>query len=541
MVVGACGRVPGWLVSHFFSLVSQAGCLWSGSRLACLPLLFTCLPGWVLVVGFPAGLSGSVLVVGFPAGLSPTSFHLSPTSFQAGRFWSGSRLACLPLPFVCLPLLFICLPLLFICLPGWVLVVGFPAGLSPTSFHVSPTFSPSSLLLGVLNSFLRCVRPLCHCWCPPISTSISIHLSPRSAASLAKHDPNPQAGVAILIPPGWVLTVEKTLVNHFAIAACVCYQACSIWLISLSVLTTAEPFSADHAAFLFICLPGLLLLVSALFRWPCSISIHLSPRSVIGGVRPFPLAMQHFYSCVSQACHCWCPPFSAGHVALLFICLPGLSLLVYSSPRSVTGGVRGHIALLFFCFPGLSLVCPCLMAMKHFYSFVSQVCHCWCPPFSAGDATFLFVCLPGLSALFCRQCSSLFICLPGLSLLVSALFRWPCSTSILLSPRSVTGVSLSIGHEAFLFICLPGPSLLVPCSISIHLSFRSVTGGVRPCPLAMKHFYSFVSEVRYCWCPPFSVGHVAFLFICLPCDFCLFVFQVWCLHCCFLPRSCHTV
>ena len=69
---------------------------------------------------------------------------------------------------------------------------------------------------------------------------------------------------------------------------------------------------------------------------------------------------------------------------------------------------------------------------------------------------------------------------------MSALFRWPCSISILLSPRSVTGVSLSIGHEAFLFICLPGPSLLVPCSISIHLSFRSVTGGVRPCPLAMK-------------------------------------------------------
>ena len=45
--------------------------------------------------------------------------------------WSGSRLACLPLPFICFPLLFICLPLpliclrlLFICLPvlfipGW--------------------------------------------------------------------------------------------------------------------------------------------------------------------------------------------------------------------------------------------------------------------------------------------------------------------------------------------------------------------------------------------------------------------------------------
>ena len=81
---------------------------------------------------------------------------------------------------------------------------------------------------------------------------------------------------------------------------------------------------------------------------------------------------------------------------------------------------------------------------------------------------------------------------------MSALFRWPCSISILLSPRSVTGVSLSIGHEAFLFICLPGPSLLVPCSISIHLSFRSVTGGVRPCPLAMKIHLSPMRLLSFC-------------------------------------------
>ena len=46
--------------------------------------------------------------------------------------------------------------------------------------------------------------------------------------------------------------------------------------------------------------PGLSLVVSALFRWPYSISIHLSPRSVTAGVRPFPLAMQHFWSFVSQ-------------------------------------------------------------------------------------------------------------------------------------------------------------------------------------------------------------------------------------------------
>ena len=41
--------------------------------------------------------------------------------------------------------------------------------------------------------------------------------------------------------------------------------------------------------FLKMCPPFVSLLVSALFRWPCSISIHLSPRSVTAGVRPFPL------------------------------------------------------------------------------------------------------------------------------------------------------------------------------------------------------------------------------------------------------------
>ena len=131
----------------------------------CLPVLFICLSGWVLVVGFPAGLSPtsfhlsprlgacgrvpgrlvslytsfhlsptSFLVVGFLAGLSSTSFHISLPGLP-GCLWSGSRLACLPLPCICLPFPFICLPLLFICLPGWVLVVGFAAGLSPTSLH----------------------------------------------------------------------------------------------------------------------------------------------------------------------------------------------------------------------------------------------------------------------------------------------------------------------------------------------------------------------------------------------------------------------
>ena len=82
------------------------------------------------------------------------------------------------------------------------------------------------------------------------------------------------------------------------------------------------------------------------------------------------------------------------------------------------------------------------------------------------------------------------IYLPGLSLVVSALFRWPCNISINLSP-SLRCPPFSAGDATCLFICFPGLSLLVsalfrwPCSISIHLSPRPVTGGVRPFLLAM--------------------------------------------------------
>ena len=83
-------------------------------------------------------------------------------------------------------------------------------------------------------------------------------------------------------------------------------------------------------------------------------------------------------------------------------------------------------------------------------------------------------------------------CLPGLSLVASALFRWPCNISIHLSPRSVTaGPPFSAGDATFLFIiCFPGLSLAVSalfrwrCNISIHLFPRFVTAGVRPFPLA---------------------------------------------------------
>ena len=195
--------------------------------------------------------------------------------------------------------------------------------------------------------------------------------------------------------------------------------------------------------------------------------------SVTAGVRPFPLATQRFYSFVSHVCHWWCPPFSAVSIHLpptsatasvrpfplamqrfyglsLAVSCP-CSISIHLSPRSVTA--RSVIAGVRPCSLAISIhlscrsvtpsvrpfplatqhffssrrsvtvgVRPCPLAMQHFYSCVSQVCH-W--------------------------------------LVGPALFCWPCSISILLSLRFVTGASLSIGHEAFLFICLPGPSLLV--------------------------------------------------------------------------------
>ena len=185
--------------------------------------------------------------------------------------------------------------------------------------------------------------------------------------------------------------------------------------------------------------------MSAPFCWPCSISIRLSP-SLHCWCLPFSVGHAAFLF-ISQVCHCWCPPLSVGHAAFLFMCLPGLSLVVSAlcrwpcsisillSPRSVTvvSLSVGHEAFPFTCLPG-PCHCWCRVAF-HFYSFVFQVCHWWCPPLSVGHEAFLF------------------ICFPGPLLLLSALFRWPCSISIHLSPLVS---ALFVGHAAFLFISLPG-------------------------------------------------------------------------------------
>ena len=212
--LGACGRVPGWLVSHFlsfvsqfFSFVSQAGCLW----------------------------------VGFPAGLSPTSFHLFPTSFIS-----------------------LLLGVLNALKNGR---LGFPAGVSPTSFHLSPTsfhLSPSSFHLS---------PRLGACGRVPAGVSpTSFHLFPIS------FDLSP--------------TTFHLSSTSFHVSPSSCLSPTAFHLFPL--LFICLPLSFICLLLLFICLPprlGACGRVPALFRWPCSISIRLSPRSVTAGVRPSPLAM----------------------------------------------------------------------------------------------------------------------------------------------------------------------------------------------------------------------------------------------------------
>ena len=57
----------------------------------------------------------------------------------------------------------------------------------------------------------------------------------KVVATLAKQNPGEQAGVAILFPPGWKVKEERVLVKHYAIAACVEFQACIIWLVSVYI------------------------------------------------------------------------------------------------------------------------------------------------------------------------------------------------------------------------------------------------------------------------------------------------------------------
>ena len=480
-----CSRVPGSLVSHllscvsqFFSFVSQAGCLWSGSRLACLPLpficlslLFICLPGWVLVGRFLAGLS-------------PTSFH-SPNSLllgvlnalkngrlgagwsgRVGCLWAGSWLACLPLPFMCLPVL-------FICLPGWVLVVGlaaglFPAGLSPTCFHVSPTSFHLSPRLFLVVGFRARLSPTCFHVSPN-----SFHLSPKLGA----------CGRV----PGWLVSHFLSFVSHFFsfVSQAGCLWAGS-WLACLQLP--------------FICLPL------------------LSPNSLLLGVQWSPWCWM-----VWSGSRPACLPLPFICLPVLFICLPSSVLVVgfaaglsptsfhlsptsfhlspssfHLSPRlGACGRVPGWLVSHF-----LSFVSHFFSFVFQFFSFVSQAGCLWsgsqlaCLPLPFICLPLLFICLPLL--FICLPV--LFICLPGWVLVVG----FPAGlspTSFHMSPTSFHLSPSSFNLSPRLGACGRVSGWLV----SHFLSFVS-------------HFFSCVCQggCLWCWLVSHFLSYLPLLFICLP-------------------------
>ena len=89
---------------------------------------------------------------------------------------------------------------------------------------------------GIIRSLLRAAPVLLQetKW-TEVQLQHLLHTWPdiKIATTFAKQAPNPQAGVAILIPAGWELNTHKVLVPHYAVAACVVFQACPVWLVSV--------------------------------------------------------------------------------------------------------------------------------------------------------------------------------------------------------------------------------------------------------------------------------------------------------------------
>ena len=267
VVLDGLGGFPAGLSPTFSFHLSPTSFQLSPSSFQLCPSSI-CLSGWVLVVGFPAGLSptsfhlfptsfhlyptsfhclpGRAPVVGFPGGPSPTSAcgrvlgwlvsHLLSfvCHFLSFGFPAGLSPASQTVALVLDGLVFNCVPVLCICLLGWVLLFPTSLNVSPISFHlflrlgacgpvpdwfvshfvafvshfllfvsrffsfvsyrlgacsrtsgrivsyflafVSHFFPKQFIVRGVTNSFLRRIRPLCHCWCLPISTGHVIFL-----------------------------------------------------------------------------------------------------------------------------------------------------------------------------------------------------------------------------------------------------------------------------------------------------------------------------------------------------------------------------
>ena len=366
----------------------------------CLPLLFICLPVLFRVGFCGAGLSPTSCHLS-PT-LSPTSYHLSPRLFsfvsQAGCLWSGSRLACLPLPFICLPLLFICPAGSCGWVCGWLVshVLSFVSHffhLSPSSFHLSPSsfhfwsprlgacgrvpwlvshLSPTSFHLSPFLSFVGFPAGL-----SPTSFPTSFHLSPSSFHCL---------WCLWSRVCGWLVSHFLSFVSHFlsfvshffsfpkqfTVRGSQCFKEWSpwCWMVWSGSRPPCLPLPFICLPLLFICLPSSVLVVgfaaglspTSFHLSPTSFhlspsSFHLSPRLGACGRVPGWL-VSHFLSfgfplpfiCLPLLFICL--PLLFICLPVLFICLPGwVSPLQWTKPTRQERCLMAYFAVLAFCLP----------------------------------------------------------------------------------------------------------------------------------------------------------------------------------------------
>ena len=150
----------------------------------------------------------------------------------------------------------VCLPSPFLVTVSTFLLVTVSA-LSPFILSLSPVLSPFLwVIVSVFPSVSFCLPP---CWslCPPCVPSVSFCLWSCP-------------------PCCWSLCPSCLLFVSFCLPSC--WSLCPFCLPSVSSFSQTVCRRGSQF-FLKMCAPFVSLLVSTLFRWPCSISIHVSPFS----------------------------------------------------------------------------------------------------------------------------------------------------------------------------------------------------------------------------------------------------------------------
>ena len=252
--------------------------------------------------------------------------------------------------------------------------------------------------------------------------------------------------------------------------------------------------------------------------------LHISPNSLLLGV------LNSFLRCVRPFCHCWCPPFSAGHAAFLFICLPGDFFRGSGCPPCCRTACPPSLRLVTLCLPSLcfplspfclllilspflspfllvtesALVSFCFLLYPFLFSFLLVIVSAlspFCLPLSPVLSPFLLVTVSTLSP-FC------FLLSPVLSLFLL----------VIVSALSPFCLPLSPFLFAFSLFCfLLYPFLFVTVSVLSPLCFLLF-------PLLSPLFLVIV----FSWSPLCLQSCLPSASFCLPsvsfCHFCIFLF-----------------